>query len=104
MAWKVPLTVRLQVPAWHVPLDAQADPSGALPESTQTGVPVEQEMTPVRQAVVTVQAWPAVHEGPPPPPPPPHAAATHTQSSPRIRNRIVTVASLTREGGSGSRS
>jgi hypothetical protein len=100
IAWNAPLTVRLQLPAWQVPLEAHAVPSGALPESTQTAAPVEQEVTPVRHAVATAQAWPAVHEDPR------HHHRRHRQRQ-RPRRAIPgsaiassIVASLTREGAS----
>jgi hypothetical protein len=41
----------LQVPAWHVPAVPHVDPSGAFPDSTHTGAPVEHEMTALRHSV-----------------------------------------------------
>jgi hypothetical protein len=72
---KVPLTVRLHVPAWQLPFEMQDVPSGKLPASTQTAVPLAHEVVPAWHAEVAVHAWPSVQDGCPPPPPP-HAAIT----------------------------
>lgn len=53
-------TQALQAPLRHTSLRPQVVPLARLvPESTQTGAPVEQEMEPVWQAFVGVQAVPA---------------------------------------------